>query len=244
MAVLHRFYCIYKSANTFSIFFSATEPNTDELHEWVSYGSYTPIKEETGQNNPLTENVPNPYRHPCTFCQKVFPSKANLRRHILVHTGERPFSCDVCGSRFNQKSVLKWHKKRYHDCDETNVRNETKVCDETKMENLEKSFQVPSEIVSEWHKKRYHDCDEINVCDETNIENLEKNFQVPSEIISESGVVLRHVCRICGKGCPSQSHLARHMRMHTGEKPFKCDYCDQRCTQKSSLKAHIRRYHT
>jgi len=46
----------------------------------------------------------NESHYPCPNCQKTFPSKAKLNRHILVHTNEKPFSCSVCTKRFNIRS--------------------------------------------------------------------------------------------------------------------------------------------
>jgi KRAB domain-containing zinc finger protein len=47
-------------------------------------------------------------------CHRGFDSKANLARHQLVHTKERPFPCPACSKRFNQKSNLHTHFKRMH----------------------------------------------------------------------------------------------------------------------------------
>ncbi|KAK1172687.1 zinc finger protein 516-like isoform X1 [Acipenser oxyrinchus oxyrinchus] len=51
---------------------------------------------------------------------------------------------------------------------------------------------------------------------------------------------LFHACNICGKSFPFQSSLSQHMRKHTGDKPYKCPYCDHRASQKGNLKIHIR----
>lgn len=48
-------------------------------------------------------------RHQCCACCKSFPSVSKLHRHMMTHTGERPFSCETCGKRFRQKTHLRVH---------------------------------------------------------------------------------------------------------------------------------------
>jgi hypothetical protein len=54
------------------------------------------------------------YYNPCSHCSKVFTSKAKLQRHLLIHTGEKPFKCRSCDYACNQLCNLKKHVALIH----------------------------------------------------------------------------------------------------------------------------------
>ncbi|CAL4063561.1 unnamed protein product [Meganyctiphanes norvegica] len=50
-------------------------------------------------------------------------------------------------------------------------------------------------------------------------------------------------CPFCGKILPYQSEYQRHLRKHTGERPFLCHFCNYASTRKSHLKTHMIKVH-
>ncbi|XP_067145210.1 zinc finger protein 558-like, partial [Centruroides vittatus] len=53
----------------------------------------------------------------------------------------------------------------------------------------------------------------------------------------------KYRCKFCPKFCSSPSALKLHERSHTGEKPFQCDYCFKRFSEKRYLNNHKRKFH-
>ena len=48
---------------------------------------------------------------PCETCGKEFDRPSLLKRHIRVHTGERPHVCDICNKGFSTSSSLNTHRR-------------------------------------------------------------------------------------------------------------------------------------
>ena len=53
----------------------------------------------------------------------------------------------------------------------------------------------------------------------------------------------RYACTVCYKECGTKQSAIHHFRLHTGEKPYKCFFCDYASAQKGNLMVHCTRVH-
>ncbi|KAH7976847.1 hypothetical protein HPB52_020481 [Rhipicephalus sanguineus] len=51
-------------------------------------------------------------------------------------------------------------------------------------------------------------------------------------------------CQYCNKAFRQVAHLNEHVHIHTGERPFQCHLCPMKFVQKSKLKWHLKNHKT
>ncbi|NXY89125.1 ZBT8A protein, partial [Alcedo cyanopectus] len=70
-------------------------------------------------HNPEEEGMPKRWdlprtRFKCPLCTHTVKRRADLKRHLRCHTGERPYPCEVCGKRFTRLEHLRNHFQTIH----------------------------------------------------------------------------------------------------------------------------------
>ncbi|XP_029341231.1 zinc finger protein 525-like [Acyrthosiphon pisum] len=165
--------------------------------------------------------------HKCNICDKLYNSKANLTRHVKIHTreeSEEPEKKSICAycNKSYTKSYLKTHTKIHtgqnlHNCD---------ICN--------KKYCLKSTLT--YHKRTHtgvkpYKCD---ICDS----KFSQSSTLTYHKRTHTGVK-PFKCDKCDKRFFGQSNLYSHMRTHSCVKIFTCDICDQDFSRKGDLIIHL-----
>ncbi|KAM9844367.1 uncharacterized protein sall2 [Aulostomus maculatus] len=69
----------------------------------------------TDSSSASSSSTTSRLQHACRFCGKMFSGDSALQIHLRSHTGERPYQCPVCLSRFTTRGNLKVHFLRHRE---------------------------------------------------------------------------------------------------------------------------------
>ncbi|XP_053145218.1 zinc finger protein with KRAB and SCAN domains 7-like isoform X3 [Hemicordylus capensis] len=176
-------------------------------------------------------------KHTCPICGHGTTTLHSLAEHMRIHTGERPYQCLDCGKLFRFKSNLCRHQRissHYTSSAKSSkkpgkLKNNSLQQERIKMKD---AFGTATNTVAEgW---------------ETTPASRLRPRKPQGQERSPAGVTgtksypkeRKHVCPECGQRSEKLSDMIRHMRIHTGERPYKCLDCGETFRWPANLRQH------
>lgn len=166
--------------------------------------------------------------HVCDKCSSRFTCRGSLLNHMKTHA-DRTYFCEDCDKSFHTSSTLKSHRllhsesKQFkcpaEDCDKSFLRK-SDLHIHLVSHSDERPFEC--EICSSRFKSKAH------LVHHGKVHTKEKPYK----------------CNKCDKAFGTYSARKFHQLAHEGIHPYKCSYCDKIYQRNTKLQVHIRRIHT
>lgn len=167
----------------------------------------------------------------CDVCKKKFLGANDLRKHVRIHTNERPYVCNECGQGFRQAGSLKNHIVCKHSPGLQN--KDIFVCN-----YCSKAFPIKERL--RLHL-RTHTGDKPYEC-----EHCEKKFarggQLAQHLRTHTGSK-PYICHVCNSTFTCSANLKLHMNRHLEIRNYICDICGKSFFRRDALKKHLNCYH-
>ncbi|KOB67340.1 putative zinc finger protein 45-like protein [Operophtera brumata] len=159
----------------------------------------------------------------CKDCIYHSERISDMSAHIVIHSGERPFQCDICLRSFTQHSSLSSHKEASHKV----------YIAEGTCHYCGKHIQGRTKLYRhmEQHRRNNFPCKICSIV-------LKSKSSFKNHMKRHSGIKA-YACEICPKSFYTQSELCNHKtKVHLKTKTYKCEICDYTTSTSSALKTH------
>lgn len=167
----------------------------------------------------------------CAECDIYFKTQANLMKHLKMHSGDtiNLFQCDTCNKQFTQQKNLVQHMKIHQGT----VGKQYK-CPECPAAYSYKCH-LSRHLIIHTGEKPY----KCKFCGKA----FNRNAHLIRHRKMHSGAEKEWKCQQCGFAFWEKGDLVRHMKSHEGNRPLKCDFCEQTFVWKRYLYKHLINHH-